>query len=101
MIHRQSKALFEARSVLLFAALTMGSTSALMAQSAAVPTAATSEQAISAAFAKADKDGDMTLSAEEAQSLPAVSQQFAKIDANGDGAISLAEFTAAMKDDKS
>lgn len=99
MSNRPHLPLFEARSVLLFAALTMGSTSALMAQGTALP-AASAEQAISATFTRADKNGDQVLSAEEAKVLPAVSQQFDKIDTNGDGSISLAEFTAAMKDPK-
>ena len=99
MFDRQAHTLFEVRSVLLFAALTMGSTSALMAQSTALPASISSDQAISAAFARADKNGDQALSADEAKALPAVSQQFTKIDANGDGTLSLAEFTAAMKED--
>ena len=101
MFDRPHHTLFEARSVMLFAALTMGSTSALMAQGAAMPAAGSSDQEISATFTKADKNTDKSLSAEEAKALPAVSQQFTKIDTNGDGAISLAEFTAAMKDGKS
>jgi Ca2+-binding EF-hand superfamily protein len=101
MFDRQHHTLFEVRSVLLFAALTMGSTSALMAQSTALPALASSDQEISAAFTRADKNADKALSAEEAKTLPAVSQQFTQIDANGDGAISLAEFRAAMKDPKS
>ncbi|MDO9251883.1 EF-hand domain-containing protein [Hydrogenophaga sp.] len=101
MFDRQHHTLFEVRSVLLFAALTMGSTSALMAQSSTMPAAASSDQQISAAFANADKDANGSLSREEARSLPAVAESFAQIDANGDGAISLAEFTAAMKDPKS
>ena len=101
MSDRQHHTLFEVRSVLLFATLTMGSTSALMAQSTALSEMASSDQAISAAFARADKNADKALSAEEAKTLPAVSQQFTKIDANRDGTISLAEFTVAMKDPKS
>ncbi len=86
--------LFEARSVLLFSALAFGGLGATWAQSTA---ASAADQEVSAVFAKADKNGDKSLSAEEAKSLPAVSEQFAKIDGNGDGAISEAEFMEAMK----
>lgn len=86
--------LFEARSVLLFSALAFGGLGSTWAQSTA---ASAADQEVSAVFAKADKNGDKSLSAEEAKSLPAVSEQFAKIDSNGDGAISEAEFMEAMK----
>ena len=95
MSHNKTRLpLFETRSVLLFTVLAFGGFSAASAQSTA-PSAA--DQEITAVFAKADKDGDKALSADEAKSLPAVSEQFAKIDANGDGKVSEAEFTKAMK----
>jgi Ca2+-binding EF-hand superfamily protein len=86
--------LFEARSVLLFTALAFGGFSAASAQSTA-PSAA--DQEVAAVFAKADKNGDKALSAEEAKTLPAVSEQFTQIDSNGDGALSEVEFMKAMK----
>ena len=86
--------MFESRSVLLFTVLAFGGLGAASAQSTAPSVA---DQEISAVFAKTDKNGDKSLSAEEAQSLPAVSEQFSKIDSNGDGALSEAEFMMAMK----
>ncbi|QCB47561.1 EF-hand domain-containing protein [Hydrogenophaga sp. PAMC20947] len=95
MSHKKIRGpLFEARSVLLFTALALGGFGAASAQSTA-PSAADQEAAT--VFAKADKNGDKALSAEEAKSLPAVSEQFTKIDSNGDGAVSEAEFMKAMK----
>ena len=87
------KTLFEARSVMLFAALSLGSSGAVLAQS----TAPAANQDAAAVFAKADKNGDKKLSAEEAKSLPAVSEQFGKIDTDGDGSLSEAEFMKAMQ----
>lgn len=92
--------LFEARSVLLFSALAFGGMGSNWAQSTAASASASasaSEQEISAVFKKADKNGDKSLSTEEAQQLPAVSEQFSKIDSNGDGVLSEAEFMKAMK----
>lgn len=84
--------LFDARSVMLFTALSLGGGAAAMAQS----TAPAANQDAAAVFAKADKNGDKKLSAEEAKSLPAIAEQFAKIDTDGDGFISEAEFMKAM-----
>jgi hypothetical protein len=95
MSYRQQIAQFEKRSVLLFAALTLGAAGASFAQSTA--TAAGGDAEIAAAFKQADKNGDNALSMEEAKSMPAVAEQFKEIDTNGDGAISMAEFTTAMK----
>jgi len=95
MSYRHQIAQFEKRSVLLFAALTLGSASAAFAQSTA--TGAAGGQQIAAAFTQADKNGDKSLSMDEAKSMPAVAEQFMGIDANGDGKISMAEFTTAMK----
>ena len=99
MSHKKSVLpLFEARSVLLFSALAFGGMGSSWAQSTAASAAASaSDQEISAVFKKADKNGDKSLSAEEAQQLPAVAEQFSKIDKNGDGALSEAEFMKAMK----
>jgi Ca2+-binding EF-hand superfamily protein len=95
MSYRQHIADFEKRSVLLFAAFTLGTAGAAFAQS--TTTRAGSDQETAAMFQQADKNGDKALSREEAQALPGVAEQFKQIDANGDGAVSEAEFMAAMK----
>ena len=95
MSYRHQIAQFEKRSVLLFAALAVGSASVAFAQSTA--TSAAGDQEIAAAFTQADKNGDKSLSMDEAKSMPAVAEQFMGIDANGDGKMSMAEFTTAMK----
>ena len=71
MFDRKRIDLFEARSVMLFATLTLGTASATFAQSS-MPEAPVSNSEISAAFATADKDASGSLSREEAKSLPAV-----------------------------
>lgn len=95
MPYRQQLAQFEKRSVLLFAALALGTAGAAFAQSTA--TSAGGDAEIAAAFKQADKNGDNSLSMDEAKSLPAVAEQFKEIDTNGDGNISLEEFRTAMK----
>lgn len=95
MSYRKHIADFEKRSVLLFAACTLGAAGVAFAQSTA--TSAGSDQETAAMFKQADKNGDKALSMAEAQAMPAVAEQFKAIDANGDGAISEAEFMAAMK----
>ncbi len=95
MSYRQQIAQFEKRSVLLFAAFTLGAAGAAFAQSTAA--SAGGDQDIATAFKQADKNGDKSLSMDEAKSLPAVSEQFKVIDTNGDGKISQEEFTTAMK----
>lgn len=84
---------FEFRSVMLFAALSLGGGAMAIAQS----TAPAMDAQAAAVFAKADKNGDKMLSAEEAKALPALTEQFAKVDLNGDGAISEAEFMKSMQ----
>lgn len=100
MFDRQRIALFEARSVMLFATLTLGTAGATFAQGSSLPETPVSNSEISAAFATADKDASGSLSREEAKSLPAVAEKFAQVDVNKDGAISMAEFMRAMKDSK-
>ena len=95
MPYRQHIRPFDKRSVLLFAALALGTSGTAFAQSTA--TSAGGDQEIAAAFTQADKNGDQSLSMDEAKAMPAVSEQFKAIDTNGDGKISMAEFTAAMK----
>jgi len=52
---------------------------------------------LEAAFKKADKDNDGTLTKDEAKSMPRVAKNFDAIDADKDGTVSLAEIHASMK----
>ena len=88
---------FEARSVMLIASWTLGAAGAAMAQNMPAPAAAPDDMAVSAAFTRADKNGDGQLSREEAAALPSVAADFNKVDANGDGSISADEYTKAQK----
>ncbi|MGP1630410.1 MAG: EF-hand domain-containing protein [Giesbergeria sp.] len=109
---------FETRSVLLFAALTMGGNATLQARAAepaparpATTTPATRHPAMAqlkppqtlradstqpapehAAFDRADTNRDGELSPSEAQRLPAISERFTQIDTNHDGQLSRQEF---------
>ena len=104
---------FELRSVLLVAALAVGTVGAARAQAAppspasptsppsqmapstAVPQNRTTPQDVEAAFGRADANKDGKLDRQEAEHLPAVAQRFDQIDANHDTFISLAELTKA------
>ena len=116
---RQYLVPFEARSVMLFAAMALGGAAGAQAQAPATygarpttqsspaagasaapavsPVAASSDKDVAAAFAKADSNRDGKLSREEAEALPAVAQRFEQVDANHDQFISRAEFDKAMK----
>ena len=102
---------FDARSVLLFAALALGGAAALRAQitsegdprtglgpGAATQTAMAQKVSLgrdaqsSAAFAKADINQDSHLSAQEAGTLPAIGNHFEQLDSNHDGFLSRDEF---------
>lgn len=89
---------FEVRSVLLFASLTLGGSAAVMAQDKGMPSSrsntATTTQAITptAAFQRADLNRDGQLSREEAEHLPSVAAQFEQWDLDGNGQLSLLEF---------
>ena len=95
MSYRQTIAHFEKRSVMLFAALALGTAGAAFAQGTAP--AAGAEQDVPAMFQKADKNGDKSLSMDEAKSISGLTEQFKAVDTNGDGKISLEELAAAMK----
>ena len=86
---------FDLRSVVLFTCLTMGGTSALMAQNASSNVPASSMQAAitpSEVFTRADLDRNGQMSRQEAQNLPAVAEQFDEWDRDGNGQLSLEEF---------
>lgn len=106
---------FEARSVLLFAALTLGAAAALHAQTQPVTQAAASfgpassapaapskspvgpaakpSAATQAAFDKADANHDGKLSPQETTTLPAIGKRFKPLDADKNGFLSPAEFS--------
>lgn len=90
---------FDNRSLLLFAAITLGNAGAAFAQSAAAPMR--NDKPLVALFAQADKDGDKALNQEEAKAIPALAERFTEVDTNGDGLVSLAEFMASMQPAKS
>ena len=52
---------------------------------------------LEAAFKKADKDNDGTLTRDEAKSMPRVAKNFDAIDTGKDGTVSLDEIHASMK----
>lgn len=106
---------FDTRSVLLLAALTLGGSPALHAQTAPTtkpsatqsqstgnapkPLLGTGQEAaqpstVSAAFDRADANADGKLSPQEAQTLPAIGNRFEQLDNNHDGFLSRAEFEA-------
>ncbi len=109
---------FDARSVTLFAALTLGGMGALQAQTgpsaapfhpagmppsssaqagSAVPSGPTARTPLSSAtssmaFERADTNHDGQLSPQEAAQLPAIGQRFKELDTDRSGSLSRAEF---------
>lgn len=101
--HTLSLHAFDLRSVVLFTCLTVGGTSAVLAQNATPAPATRSAPATtqaaplkpitaSEAFARSDLDRNNALSREEAQNLPSVAEQFDAWDRDGNGQLSLQEF---------
>lgn len=100
---------FDLRSVVLFTCLTLGGTTAVLAQNndpqtstgtvtPAVPAAPVSTPITpSEAFMRSDLNRDGQLSPEEAQNLPAVAEQFSEWDRDGNGLLSLEEFLLGAK----
>jgi hypothetical protein len=94
---------FEIRSVLLLAALTVGTLAAHAQTSGgapvqtAAPRAAPTAQEIGAAFDRADTNQDGKLTRQESARFPAVEQRFEQIDSNKDQLVSREEFEAALK----
>jgi len=97
---------FDTRSVMLFAALSLGGVGALQAQaqSPASPQAQTTQKysygpgtgkpsvAATTAFNRADTDKDGKLSEKEAATLPAIGQRFKELDTDKNGSLSPTEF---------
>jgi Ca2+-binding EF-hand superfamily protein len=89
---------FEARSVLLVAAMALGAASAVHAQSTAPAmqgTPKTSAKEMDAAFVRADVNKDGKLDKKEAEMMPAIAERFEQLDTNADGFISREEFAKA------
>jgi hypothetical protein len=87
------------RGLLLLATLILGASTCVKAQGTPAPVKMTDKE-LTAAFTKADKDRDKSLSPFEARHLPVVSKAFAQYDGNSDGFMSFQEYMAAMKDRK-
>lgn len=104
---------FDTRSVMLFAALSLGGTAALQAQTNAPsgsskptpqadapysygPGTGNPSRAAATAFQRADADKDGKLSEKEATQLPAISQRFKELDADHSGSLSPAEFEKGL-----
>ena len=88
---------FEARSVGLIAAWTLGAAAAAYAQTSSPAEAAETDRDVAAAFREADRNGDGQLNREEALALPTVWQNFEQIDRNKDNNISLDELAKAVQ----
>lgn len=108
--HNRVLPAFDTRSVMLFAALTMGGALA-QAQTSSAPAAQPRFQAgpasgsrpsfgpagntaTDSAFARADTNQDGQLSPQEAARLPAVGNRFQALDTDKNGSLSRAEFDA-------
>lgn len=110
-IQRHNIHAFDLRSVVLFTCLTLGGTTAVLAQAAdprtstgtvapatpAAPAPAPAAITPSEAFMRSDLNRDGQLSPEEAQNLPAVAEQFSEWDRDGNGQLSLEEFLLGAK----
>lgn len=101
---------FDTRSVMLFAALSLGGTAALQAQTSAPrqpppqsdatssygPGTGNPSKAATTAFQRADTDKDGKLSEKETTQLPAISQRFKQLDADQNGYLSPTEFEKGL-----
>lgn len=108
---------FDTRSVMLFAAISLGGAGALQAQTTSAspqpaPASKTAPQADSkysygpgtgnpsraatTAFNRADLDKDGQLTEKEATQLPAISQRFKELDKDQSGALSPSEFEKGL-----
>lgn len=99
--HTHALHAFDLRSVVLFTCLTMGGTSAVLAQATApahhAPTAVQHAVTPSEVFMRSDLDRDGQLSRQEAENLPSVSQKFDEWDRDHNGQLSLEEFLLGAK----
>jgi EF hand len=66
---------------------------AMLATPASAELSAVDREAIEAAFARADTNGDGKLSREEAQRFPEIAARFDELDRDRDGFLSLIEFS--------
>ena len=112
---QQRRTLFDTRSVMLFAAISLGGAGALQAQGQTSspspqfgpaeksapqagsnysigPGSKSSSVASAAAFDRTDANKDGQLSAKEAAKLPAIGQRFKELDSDSNGALSREEF---------
>jgi len=107
---------FDARSVMLFAALALGGAGALQAQAQGAagggskspaaqgsdapysygPGTGNPSRAATNAFNRADADKDGKLSEQEAAQLPAISQRFKELDTDRNGSLSPTEFEKGL-----
>ncbi|RYH20337.1 MAG: EF-hand domain-containing protein [Alcaligenaceae bacterium] len=106
---------FDTRSVMLFAALSMGGVGALQAQTSSPQTAPAQKapaakdapytygpgtgnpsRAATTAFNRADADKDGKLNEKEAEQLPAISQRFKQLDSDKNGSLSPTEFEKGL-----
>jgi type II secretory pathway component HofQ len=117
---QQRRTRFDTRSVMLFAALSLGGAAALQAQAQTSapspqfgpgeksaplaspkyslgPASNTSPAAPSTAFDRADANKDGQLSAKEAAQLPAIGQRFKELDTDQSGTLSRQEFDKGTK----
>lgn len=108
---QQRRTLFDTRSVMLFAAISLGGAGALQAQGqtsspspqfgptekSAPQTGSKFSVATAAAFDRADTNKDGQLSAKEASNLPAIGQRFKQLDTDQNGALSRDEFDKGAK----
>lgn len=108
---------FDARSLVLFASLTMGGTQAVLAQGLSLPAAVqhhattphlqlaqaggapttSTEPTAEQAFDRADANGDGKLTLREAERYPAVSKRFSQFDQDKNGSLSRTEFAQGLK----
>ena len=104
---------FDARSLVLFASLTMGGSQAIMAQNLhpspaqGTTPASVTEKAAEApqlpaptpdqAFDRADANGDGKLTLREAERYPAIAERFSQFDTDKNGSLSRTEFNQGLK----
>lgn len=96
---------FDARSILLFATLTMGGTQAVLARSELAEPRATTRHSTQVApaanpFDRTDAYGHGTLTLHDAERLPAAAKNFAQPGQNPNGALSREAFVRGIQPEK-